>query len=334
MIAIVLLWLKFIVASLGLLFFGYKASKQAYKISKITVFSETFMGMVFLAISTSMPELFSSIGAAGIAHSSNLAVGNILGTLIINLIILIMLDFQIKKPVVSYGNQHHVLSGLLCIFLLSLVTSSIILQYILQPVIKFFHVGLDSIFIFIMCLIALRLVFIFEKRNNNLELDVKDVSGGWKIWTIFFIYIFFVGSLGIWIADIADNIADITSWCNHTYFGSVFLAISSSLPEIIVSIFSVGVGSVNMAMGNILGSNLFDIIIIPISDLFYTNGIILSDVSLTHIFTAISAIVLISLFSIGIISKTKKSFLKFNWVTISMICVFIIYYFFLTLLTN
>jgi len=334
---ILILWTKFIAASLALLFFGYKASRFGYRISKITLFSETFIGMVFLAISTSMPEMFASIGSASIVESSNLAVGNIFGTLIINLMIIVLLDIIRKGKVLSDVENQHVFSGMLCVMLLGFLITSMVLQNLFTGAYKIFHIGLDSIFIFIIYVVCLKLLFKFSYRNmNNHPNNIvpKPASSIFKLWVKFFICIFLVGLLGFYIANISDKIVKNTTYWNHAYFGTIFLAISSSLPEIIVSISSVAAGSINMAIGNIFGSNLFDTIIIPISDMFFTKGIILKDISSIHMFTAIVAIILTCIVIIGLIYKPKKSFARLSWPTICMIFVFIGYYLLFTKLTH
>lgn len=331
------LWGKFIVAALCLLFFGYKASKLAYNISKISFFSQTFMGMIFLAISTSMPEMFASIGAAGVAKSVNLAAGNVFGTLVINLMVLVIIDIQINKSAIVYGDKQHILTGILSVVLLGAMVISILLQSLISSVPYFLNIGLDSFILIFICLICLRMVFRYEKEHK-IKFSPKlnkfsNNSDTIKIWSKFFIYIFLVGGAGIWISVIADKIAAISTWCNHTFFGSIFLALSSSFPEIIVSIFSAAVGSVSMAIGNILGSNLFDTIIIPLSDIFYQHGPIFDKVSLVHVFTAITAIVMTSIVITGLIYKTKRKLGRLNWFSISMILLFLTYYFFLVKLT-
>lgn len=337
---VIILWLKFIVASLGLLFFGYKASKLGYTLSKLTLFSETFIGMIFLAISTSMPEMFVSVGSAGIAHSGNLAAGNVFGTLVINLMILVLIDIQRGGALLSYVDNQHIFTGLLCIMLLGVLIASIIIQNLLHPAYKIFNIGLDSILIFFVCIVSLRLLFSFENKrvkkikNNVSVLKNNNVNSLKKLWIKFFIYILLVGIVGLWISDIADKIVQVTPKWDHTYFGSIFLAISSSLPEIVVSISSVRVGSVNMGVGNILGSNLFDTIIIPISDIFYVKDMILANISLVHIFTATIVIILTTIVITGIIYKSRKSFIRLSWPTIFMLLIFVGYCFLLGKLTH
>lgn len=327
-----LLWIEFIFVSLALLFFGYKASKIGYLLSKITLFSETFIGMIFLAISTSTPELFASIGSAGIVQSSNLASGTVFGTLIINLMVITLIDIVRRESLFFELDKQHIFTGILCIMILNFMVISIILQDLLKPVYMFSHVGLDSIFIFIICIISLRLLFKFEhKRRKNFFSDegipshLKNLDRT-KLWIKFSIYILLVAASGIGLAYISDRIVTSSQWWNYTYFGSVFLAISSSLPEIVVSISSSLVGSANMAVGNILGSNLVDMMIIPISDIFFVKGGIFSSISMAHIFTAVTAILLTSLIIIGLIYRSKKSIYRLSLTTIFMIFIFISYY--------
>ena len=82
------------------------------------------------------------------------------------------------------------------------------------------------------------------------------------------------------------------------------------------------------AIGTVLGSNLFDTAITPLSDVFYQKGQILSSLSISHIFTLSLCIVLSAIIITGLTYRSKKSFLKLGLDIIGMIIIFIIAVFF------
>ena len=110
----------------------------------------------------------------------------------------------------------------------------------------------------------------------------------------------------------------------RTFVGSIFIAISTSLPEIAVTIAAAKIGTVDMAVGNLFGSNLFNIVILALDDILYTKGPILSYVSENHIVTAISAIMMTAIAIIGLTYRASKKPLFFTWDSIGILIVYFI----------
>lgn len=72
--------------------------------------------------------------------------------------------------------------------------------------------------------------------------------------------------------------------------GNIFIAVSTSLPEVVVSMAAVKIGAIDLAIGNLFGSNIFNIFILALDDVFFTKGPLLSFASPNHIISALSAI--------------------------------------------
>jgi cation:H+ antiporter len=106
--------------------------------------------------------------------------------------------------------------------------------------------------------------------------------------------------------------------------GTLFLATCTSAPEIVVAISAARLGALDMAVGNMVGSNLFNMgVIIFVDDLFYNRGSILADVSTGHILTALFSLLMSSVVIIGIIFK-PKSWLRI-WVGIDTMAIIVLY---------
>jgi len=93
---------------------------------------------------------------------------------------------------------------------------------------------------------------------------------------------------GAWLPFVADDLATAMGW-QKTFVGTLLVAGVTSLPEAVVTIAALRLGSVDMAIANLLGSNLFDIGILAIDDLLFFKGPILSHVSPAHAVSALSA---------------------------------------------
>jgi len=94
---------------------------------------------------------------------------------------------------------------------------------------------------------------------------------------------------GIWLSFIGDEIGKATGW-NASFVGSLFLAISTSAPELVVTITALRLGAIDMAVADVLGANMLAIAIIAPVDLAYAGGFVLSSVSSTHLITAAVAV--------------------------------------------
>ena len=120
-------------------------------------------------------------------------------------------------------------------------------------------------------------------------------------------------SAGIWLSFIGREIVKTTGW-DASFVGSLFLAITTSMPELVVTVAAVRLGAIDMAVADILGSNMFNIAIIALVDLFYTQGPILSSVSSTHLITAVVVIVMSLLVIVGLRFRQKrKTFIIISW---------------------
>jgi cation:H+ antiporter len=129
---------------------------------------------------------------------------------------------------------------------------------------------------------------------------------------------------GIWLAFIGDEIATTYSW-SASFVGSLFLAITTSMPELVVTIAAVRLGALDMALADILGSNMFNIAIIFFVDLFYWQGSILSSVSNDHIILAVVTIIMTLIVIGGIRFRQKRKTFKFiSWYSVALIGLYLL----------
>ena len=90
--------------------------------------------------------------------------------------------------------------------------------------------------------------------------------------------------------------------------GSLFIAITTSLPEIFVSLAAVRIGAVDLGIGNVLGSNLFNLLILGLDDVFYRQAPLLADAAASHSISIVAIVIMKGLFLIGLTYKlmTKR----------------------------
>jgi cation:H+ antiporter len=128
---------------------------------------------------------------------------------------------------------------------------------------------------------------------------------------------------GIWLSFIGGEIAEVTGW-NTSFVGSLFLAITTSAPELVVTIAALKLGAIDMAIADILGSNMFNIAIIAPVDLAYSQGPILCSVSNSHLITAAVVAVMSLIVIAGLRFRQKrKTFVVISWHALALIGLYI-----------
>ena len=128
---------------------------------------------------------------------------------------------------------------------------------------------------------------------------------------------------GIWSAFIGEEIAKATGW-DTSLVGSLFLAISTSTPELVICIAALRLGAIDMAVADVLGANMINVAKIAIIDLFYSEGPVISSVSSTHIVTAMVVIVMSLLVIAGLgFRQKRKTFIVISWYGLLLIGLYI-----------
>lgn len=320
-----IVWLQFILCTGVIVYAGTKLSRYADIIAELTGLGRTWIGVILLASVTSLPELMTGVSSIAIFDLPNIAVGDVLGSCMFNILIIALLDFSRRsEPISSQTHRGQILTGGYGILLLGLVSLAIIADSKI-PVVGWF--GLYSLFFILIYFGAIRMIFMYEKRRHLPENVEKQESRYGKISKkkVYLKYAFFailIIGAAMWLPHLGDQIAEMTG-LGKTFVGTIFIALSTSLPELVVSFGALRIGSIDLMFGNLFGSNLFNIGILAIDDLLYTKGALLSNVSQSHLISANAAIVMTAIMVVGLTYQTKKKFLYLAWDSIAVILVYI-----------
>lgn len=261
-----MVWIEFLICSALLTFFAYNLCKEGVVISEKTHIEEGVIGMFFLAIATSFPEIVTASTAVYSLDKVALGYGDIVGSVIVNLMILTVLDvMNTKGRVLRNLSRVNKLTGLFALIVTSIVLLGVFLRKagVFVPSVRGF--GLENILVVVSYFVCLKYV---HDQGGEIHPEVVAADKSESIhlaWAKFGIFLFIVMLLGIWMANVGEKIV-LTSGISETFTGTLLLGFATSLPEIIVSITALKAGSANMAVGNILGSNLFDMCVIPFLD--------------------------------------------------------------------
>jgi cation:H+ antiporter len=91
-----------------------------------------------------------------------------------------------------------------------------------------------------------------------------------------------------------------------TFIGASLVALATSLPEMVTSLAAVRLGAYDLAVGNLFGSNAFNMMLVLPLDLAYTKGSLLQAVSATQVTAGLLAIILMSIGIMGVIFRKEK----------------------------
>ncbi|MFC1992922.1 sodium:calcium antiporter [Chloroflexota bacterium] len=322
-----MVWLKYVACFAIILFAGTKLARYGDAISEKTGLGGLWIGLIFLATVTTMPELVTGISSAALVGLPDLAMGTLLGSCTFNLSILALLDtIHRPAPLLNKAHLRHVASAGVGILLIAIASGSILGgDKFSGPAIGW--VGIPSLAILILYLAGARQMFRFERTH-----PIQSPEGASPLYAeipVRTVYLRFASAAiavigaGIWLAFIGDEIAETTGW-GTTFVGSLFLAISTSMPELVVSIAALRLRAIDMAVAGILGANMLDLVSVAWTDIFYTQGPILTMVSTTHLVTAIVAAAMSLIVIAGLCLKQKrKTFIIFSWYTPALIGLYI-----------
>lgn len=291
-----------------------------------------WIGLVLMASVTSLPELTVGISSAALAQSADLALGDVMGSCVFNLFILSLLDvFVLGEPLLFKASPSHMLAAALSIILVSLVGLGLILPTNLI-VIKW--IGLSSVLFIIIYFASIRLIYFYEAKHvltqAAREAGTTPAVRLKRAVLLYIVNAVVVVGAALFLPGLALRIAT-ASGLGESFVGTLFLAASTSLPEMAVSFSAMRMGLIDLAVGNLIGSNLFNILILSVDDLFYTQGPLLkhaSDVNIVSVFSVITMTAVV-IASLTYRSPRKSYLLAWDTLLISGIYVgnlFLLYY--------
>lgn len=325
-IFIVTLCVQFALTSALVVCTGYVLCKYADKIARITGLGRTFVGLGLLAVVTSLPELVVSVSAAKIG-AVDLVLGDLFGSNLFNLAIvgLIFLVF-IKKPTkIKLEPDHFISSGFSLLFI-TLAAIGLVFYYAVSPGVaeSKFLVSAETALILVIYAYGAYAIFRREKAKKE-KIDAKVDETKLKIWLKFIGYSAILVCSAIFLAHLGVQVSRIPVKgvaLGGTFVGSLFLAIATSLPELAVGISAIKMGYFDMALGNIFGSNMFNMAILGISDIVLGSTIILSSVSIIHLFTALFVIMCTALVMTSLVYRSQKETPGLAWDSVSIIFIY------------
>lgn len=325
-------WLQFIVGAILVIIAGVALTKSADTLGKAFGLSSGWAGVLILPMATSLPELVSSVRAALIL-APDLAVGNLFGSNLFNIAIIAIIDLvQGKGSLFHRLKEGHAMAASLSIVLLSIAALGLLLPF---PAILDSSIGLDTILLLFCYLAAARLITNYEKSNlssSSLNVDKAAEEFEKEKQTIlskpkpallsFIIAASVILFAGTYLTDASDVIA-LETGLGRTFVGSIFLAIATSLPEVVTTSTAARMGKLDMAVGNVFGANIYNMFILGVIDIVYLPGPLLKAVHPEHLLTILMCVVLTALAITGLVNRSKRAVGFFGIDSLVIVCGYI-----------
>lgn len=298
----------------GVWFAGSRLTLLADELSDRLKLAKSMVGLLFLALATSLPEVATTLSAA-IEQNAELVLSNLFGGIALQTAILALADAWARGAITNYPRKaNHALEATLLVMLLGYCMVATLIG---EPV-QILGIGLGSIGVGAAYCAAVWLLRTYDEANDWVPVDLPDTqvedlphlprlsaeSSDRKlmIWAGACCAAILV--LGILLVWNAETLA-MQSGLGTSFVGVTFLAGATSLPELTTTITAVRVGSYTMAISNIFGSNLIMIVLVLPADMLYRQGAILRDASATVSLAIGFGLVVTSVYLVGLIVRRK-----------------------------
>ena len=263
-----MIYVLYLVVAALVTFMSIKASEYVDMLDKTTSLSGAFLGGILLSAVTSLPELFTSISSTLMLDQPGLCIGNILGS---NLFNYAMLSFFILTAVAKFAKCS--LAKIHFVVAVSVVAMGLLIVCNKYGFLAF-DIGNVSVTSVLIILLYVLTVWIMYKKGGTSETedDGEPVTLSRKqILTRFTIVSVGIVVFSVILTYITDELS-VRLNLGKTVAGALFLGVATSLPETASTFTLFKIRNYDIAVGNIVGSCLFNFTILSVADFFYRGG--------------------------------------------------------------
>jgi cation:H+ antiporter len=286
----------FIACALVLVVAGTALTRAADVIAERTGLGRVFVGALLLAGATSLPELSTDIAAVRIG-APNLAVGDLFGSSIANMLILALLTLMSpRRELMRRASASHRLGGVLAI-VLTLTAAGLVALGTTATI-----VGVNPGTI-VLLVVFLGGTWMTYRRSLDDASTAKALSAEpvavqaptlGRATMMFGVAVVAILLVAPEFAEIATQLAD-RSGLGRTFVGTWLLGVTTSMPELVSGIAAVRMRAYDLAVANVFGSNAFNMTVFIALDLVHPGESIFAALSPVHVLTALVAVALMAI---------------------------------------
>lgn len=299
-----MVWLIFLVSSGVIVLAAVRLAEYGDVIALRTGLGRLFVGAILIAAATSLPEVLTTVNAIA-QGQANLAAGNLLGSNMFNMALLAVLDLVFRRRrILRTAALKHALSGSLAVLMIGMAVLFILADIPWQ----IGWVGGDSLLIILAYLLAVRLL---QRHQHMAGVSMEEeiippgtpslgvALFGFGLATAALMYV------TPWLVRSSAEIAEITG-LGTTFIGTTLVALVTSLPELVTTVSAAQLGADDMAIGNLFGSNLFNMFALGLADFFYTPGRFLVVIDPAFVLVGLLGLILTTLALVGNLIRLER----------------------------
>lgn len=312
-----MMWLQFVLAAAVVVFTANKLAEYGDIIAVRTGLGGLVIGTVLMAAATSLPELTGSVTAFR-SGLPDLAAGNFFGSSMINMPLLAVIDlFYRQTPLFRGAAISHSLTAALATLmtLVAVITIAGELDYAIG------WVGVTSFIMIGLYFAGIWLLQRENRRGGEMETPADDfpslrrglIGFGAAAAVLILVVPYLVGAT----VDIADVIG-----LSAGFAGMVLLSFVTSMPELLAAVAAVRLGSLDLAVGNLLGSSVFNMFGLALADFFLTDGPFLTLIDPSFALVGLLVILLINMALIANLARSERRVL---FIEIDAVAILVVY---------
>jgi len=315
-------WLIFAISTVVIVFAANKLAEYGDVIAVRTNLGGLVVGTIFLAAATSLPELITSISAFQVG-APDLAAGNLFGSNMVNVVLLALIDLvNYRVPLIRRMAVTHALTAVLASLLMLLAVIFIIADIPLS----IGWVGLDSLLIIAVYFGGM---WLFQQESQSQGgasrtkvFPVEEEFPSLKRGIIGFLLaalllVFVVPQLVVASTEIAA-----LTGLGEGFVGTSFLSLVTSLPELLAAFAAVRIGAFDLAVGNLFGSSVFNMLGLGLADFFYTDGRFLGAIDPTFALVGLLALLLTNMALLANLARVER---KVHFIELDSVAIIITY---------
>lgn len=319
----------FVLAAAVIAVAGTRLTKDADRLADLTGWGEAVVGAVLLGAVTSLAGVVTTLTAAAGGHPQ-LAVGNAIGGIAVQTAFLAVADLCYRG-----SNLEHAAASLKNLMYSVLLLGLLVLMILgaAMPEVTLLGAHPVSPLVLIAYLAGLWLVQKASQepmwQPRQTERTVEDEPDGGKVdvgrrklLTRIAVNAALVAAAGWAVAQTGVEIADRTG-LSETFVGALLTAFVTSLPELVVSVAAVRAGALTLAVGNIVGGNSFEVLVVSAADFVYRDGSILHTATPGQELVIALTALLMAVLLMGLLHRQREGIAGIGWESALILALFL-----------
>ncbi|MGF1453146.1 MAG: sodium:calcium antiporter [Opitutales bacterium] len=323
----------FVGAAAVIFFVGTRLTRSCDELADRTGLGEAFMGAIFLGAVTSLPGITASVTAATTGAAS-LALSNAYGGIAAQTLFVAIADLFYRGANLEHAaaSVENMLSGVGLVVLLGMLVyahaTPDLAIFAIHPV----SLLLPVAYFFSMVLVRKTRKFPMwqatqtretaedEPEEKNEKMTHKESVHRWVVLALSAAAIIAAG----WLLTRSGQIIAGKTGLNESILGALLVAVITSLPELVTAVAAVRQGALTLAVGGVLGGNVFDTLFAAVADYAYRDGSIYAAASPRETGMVGLAIVMASLILLGLLHRERRGPAGIGFESLSVMIVYVL----------